>query len=149
MRILQISALAAATTAALLPALPAAAEPVELDIQTLTVGAPCAPAEVNRAGVAANGTSVRCVAGLTTAGPAWEPDSQGVQQIGRLQGQGLNVVVTRTGTPGAGCTVTSAAAPGDAAAAPNTINLTLNCPTGAGAPGGPGAPGLPGAPAVP
>ncbi len=129
MRNLQISmAFAAATTAALVAALPAEAQPADLDIETLTVGAPCAPGEINRSGVAANGTSVRCVAGLTTAGPAWEADGQGVQQIGRLQGQGLNVVVSRTGTAGADCTVASAAAPDDAAAAPNTVNVTLICP---------------------
>ena len=129
MRILQIGAsVAAAATAALVSALPAAAEPVDLDVQTLAVGAPCAPSEVNRTGMAANGTSVRCVAGLTSAGLAWEADGQGIQQIGRLQSQGLNVVVTRTGTAGAACTVVSASAPEDAAAAPNTINVTLNCP---------------------
>lgn len=124
-----VAAVAAATTAGLLAALPAAADPmVDLDTQTLNVGAPCAASEINRTGVAANGTSVRCVAGLTTAGLAWEADSQGIQQIGRLQSQGLNVVVTRTGTPGSGCTVASAATPVDEDAAPNTINLTLTCP---------------------
>ena len=110
-------------------AAPAAAEPVMIDNQAYAVGAPCAPAEVNRTGVAATGTSVRCVAGITTAGLNWEADGPGIQQIGRLQSLGLNVVVTRTGNPNPACTVVSAAAPDGTDAAPNTINVTLTCPT--------------------
>lgn len=121
------AAAVAAATAAVVAANPSAAYPVDLDDQTLNVGAPCAAGEVNRTGVAANGTSVRCV-GLSTAGLTWEADGIGIQQIGRLQSQGLNVVVTSTGVVNSGCTVASAAAPEDAAAAPNTINVTLNCP---------------------
>ncbi len=109
-------------------AAPAAAEPVMIDNQAYAVGAPCAPAEVNRTGVAATGTSVRCVAGITTAGLNWEADGPGIQQIGRLQSLGLNVVVTRTGNPNPGCTVASAAAPDGSEATPNTINVTLTCP---------------------
>lgn len=126
MRNQQIGVVGAVVTTAVLMSAPAAADPV--DIQTLTVGAPCAPGEINRTGMAANGTSVRCVAGLSAAGPAWETDSAGVQQIGRLQGQGLTVQVTRTGPLGADCALAAAAAPEDAAATPNTVNVTLNCP---------------------
>ena len=76
----------------------------------------------------ADGTTVRCVAGVSAEGPVWEPESPGVQQIGRLQGAGFTVVITRTGTGQRGCTVASAAAPESTDAAPNTINVTLDCP---------------------
>jgi hypothetical protein len=109
-------------------AAPVVAEPLDIDNQAFTVGAPCAPAEINRTGVAATGTSVRCVAGITTAGLNWEADGPGIQQIGRLQGLGLNVVVTRTGNPNPACTVVSAAAPDGTDAAPTTVNVTLTCP---------------------
>lgn len=112
-------------------AAPAAAQPLDIDNQAYSVGAPCAPSEINRTGVAATGTSVRCVAGITTAGLNWEADGPGIQQIGRLQSLGLSTVVTRTGNPSAACTVASAAAPDGTAGAdtpPNTINVTLNCP---------------------
>ena len=112
-------------------AAPVSAEPVAIDNQAYTVGAPCTPSEINRTGVAATGTSVRCVAGITTAGLNWEADGPGIQQIGRLQSLGLSTVVTRTGNPNAACTVASAAAPDGTAGtevAPNTINVTLNCP---------------------
>ena len=52
----------------------------------------------------------------------------GIQQIGRLQGAGFTVVITRTGTGQRGCTVAEAAAPASAESSPNTINVTLNCP---------------------
>lgn len=123
-----VAALGFTAAVGLTLAAPAAAEPVDLDNQAYTVGAPCTPSEINRTGVAATGTSVRCVAGITAAGLNWEADGPGIQQIGRLQSLGLNTVVTRTGTPAAGCTVASAAAPEGADAAPNTINVTLNCP---------------------
>lgn len=124
--------LAAGTTAAVLAALlagaPAAASPLDIPVETLNVGAPCDPGEINRSGMAADGTTVRCVAGVSAEGPVWEPESPGVQQIGRLQGAGFTVVITRTGTGQRGCTVASAAAPESTDAAPNTINVTLDCP---------------------
>ena len=122
-------ALGFTAAAGLSMAAPGVAEPLDIDNQAFTVGAPCAPGEINRTGVAATGTSVRCVAGITTAGLNWEADGPGIQQIGRLQSLGLNVVVTRTGNPNPACTVVSAAAPDGTGAAPNTINVTLTCPT--------------------
>lgn len=111
----------------LIAAAPASAEPAPFAQETITVGAPCAAGVVNRTAVAATGTSVRCVAGLTNPGLSWEIDSVGIQQVGRLQSQGLNVVVTRSGSGQRDCTVASAAAPASADAAPNTINVALNC----------------------
>ena len=121
-------ALGFTVAAGLSMAAPVVAEPLDIDNQAFSVGAPCAPGEINRTGVAATGTSVRCVAGITTAGLNWEADGPGIQQIGRLQSLGLNVVVTRTGNPNPGCTVASAAAPDGSEATPNTINVTLTCP---------------------
>lgn len=121
-------AVAVALLSPFLAAVPAAAEPAPFGAEVVTVGSPCAAGEINRTAVAATGTSVRCVAGLTTPGLAWEADSPGIQQIGRLQSQGLNVVVTRTGSGQRGCTVASATAPEGPDAAPNTINVALNCP---------------------
>lgn len=126
------AALAAGTSAAVLAAVlagvPAAASPLDIPVETLNVGAPCDPGEINRSGMAADGTTVRCVAGVSAEGPVWEPESPGIQQIGRLQGAGFTVVVTRTGTGQRGCTVAEAAAPASAESSPNTINVTLNCP---------------------
>ena len=130
---------------AMLAAAPAAAEPftVPYTDQSAPAGSPCGAPDLNRTGVTPNGTAVRCVAGVTTPGLNWEIDNAGIQQIGRLQGTGLAVTVTKSGAGQRNCTLTEAApaqvaeaAPAPVAeaapaqegeAAPNAIAVTLNC----------------------
>ena len=114
---------------AVLGAAPAAAEPftVPYTDQSAPAESPCSPSDLNRTGVTPDGTSVRCVADVSAPGLNWEIDNAGIQQIGRLQGTGLAVTVTRNGDGQRNCTLTDAAAAGDGEPAANAIAVTLNC----------------------
>jgi len=114
---------------AVLSAAPAAAEPftVPYTDQSAPAESPCGPSDLNRTGVTPNGTSVRCVADVSAPGLNWEIDNAGIQQIGRLQGTGLSVTVTKNGDGQRICTLTDAAPAQGAEATANTIAVTLNC----------------------
>ena len=116
-----------AVVAAVLTAAPAAADPLTITAESAASGSPCGASDLNRTGVTPDGTSVRCVGGVSAPGLNWEIDNAGIQQIGRLQGTGLTVTVTKSGAGQRNCTLTDAAAAQGADAAASTIAVTLNC----------------------